>query len=133
MGKSMLLTDRRRLRRSLVYIIHLHHELWWKAVAVLAASLLCWTYLTIVFLSGTALFNLLGNLQVIHFENQGKLLRKGFGCFCLYWGFDLLYCLSKISHRFLIFALLARVLGCDSQSICGCLANNREQRDHQFH
>lgn len=93
--------------REVTRMIYLHHNSWLQAVVILVASLVCWTYLTILYLSGTALFNLVGNLQVIHFENYGKLLERNLDVSVYIEEHRrLTYYLSKISHRFRVFALL---------------------------
>ncbi|XP_076896181.1 uncharacterized protein LOC143549056 [Bidens hawaiensis] len=78
----------------------------WGCVTLLA-SLVTWAYSAIVFLSGTALFNLVGNLQVIRIENYGKILERDLDVSVYIEEHTrLAYCLSKISHRFRAFLLL---------------------------
>lgn len=102
--------------REVTRVIYLHHDSWWQAVVVMLASLVCWTYLTIVFLSGAALLNLVGNLQVIHFENYGKLLERDLDVSeYIEEHMRLTYYISKISHRFRIFALLEFLIVTASQ------------------
>ncbi|KAM7480145.1 hypothetical protein LguiA_028358 [Lonicera macranthoides] len=102
--------------REVTRVIYLHHDSWWQAVVVMVASLVCWTYLTIVFLSGTALLNLVGNLQVIHFENYGKLLERDLDVSeYIEEHMRLTYYISKISHRFRVFALLEFLIVTASQ------------------
>ncbi|KAK2971371.1 hypothetical protein RJ640_030337, partial [Escallonia rubra] len=93
--------------REVTRAVYLHHDSWWLSIATTLASLVCWTYSTIVFLSGTALFNLVGNLLVIHFENYGKFLEKDLDVSVyIEEHMRLTYYLSKVSHRFRVFALL---------------------------
>jgi hypothetical protein len=66
-----------------------------------------WTYSAVIYLSGGALFNLVCNLQVIHFENYGKLLERDLDVSVYIEEHTRLrHHLSKISHRFRIFLLL---------------------------
>ncbi|RWW46584.1 hypothetical protein BHE74_00047488 [Ensete ventricosum] len=66
-----------------------------------------WVYLTIIVLSACMLFNLVCSLQVIHFEDYGKLLeREVDALICLEEHLRLRYYLSQISHRFRMFLLL---------------------------
>ncbi|KDO52578.1 hypothetical protein CISIN_1g029677mg [Citrus sinensis] len=83
------------------------HSSWWQSVGVVVALLVSWTNSTVIYLSGTALFHLVCNLQVIHFENYGKLLERDLYVSVYVEEHTLLkYNLSKISHRFWIFLLL---------------------------
>lgn len=93
--------------REVTRAVYLRDELWWWSVMTLVASLVSWTYSTILFLLGMSLFNLVGNLQVIHFENYGKLLEKDLDLSVyIEEHVRLKYNLSKISHRFRAFLLL---------------------------
>lgn len=93
--------------REVSRIVYLQDEPWWRSFGYLIASLLCWTYSTVMFLSGTGLFCLVGDLQVIHFENYGKLFDKDLDVSVyIEEHMCLTYYLSKISHRFRIFVLL---------------------------
>ncbi|XP_057970364.1 uncharacterized protein LOC131159454 isoform X2 [Malania oleifera] len=92
---------------EVVQVIYLHHDSWWQSVAILVASLVSWTYSTIIYLSGSALFNLVCNLQVIHFENYGRLLERDMDVYIyIEEHIRLTHYLSKISHRFRIYLLL---------------------------
>ncbi|XP_057480810.1 uncharacterized protein LOC130767809 isoform X2 [Actinidia eriantha] len=93
--------------REVVRSIYVRHGPWWQSIGVVIALLVSWTYLTVIFLSGTALFNLVCNLQVIHFESFGKLLGRDLDV-SIYIDehIRLRHYLSKISHRFRIFLLL---------------------------
>lgn len=60
-----------------------------------------------VFLSASILFHLVCNLQVIHFDDYGKLLeRENDVMLFIEEHIRLRHYLSKISHRFRIFLLL---------------------------
>lgn len=95
--------------------IYVYHNSWWQ-VAVLLGSLVSWTYLTTIFLSACLLFNLVGNLQIIHCQGYGFLLqRESDGLILLAEHLRLRHHLSKISHRFRIFLLLTLVVVTVSQ------------------
>lgn len=92
--------------REVIHVVCMHSS-WWQSVGVAVALLVLWTYSTVIYLSGTALFHLVCNLQVIHFENYGKLLERDLDVSVYVEEHMLLkYNLSKISHRFRIFLLL---------------------------
>lgn len=79
----------------------------WRACAVLFASVASWTYLTTIILSSCMLFNLVCSLQVIHFDDYGKLLEQDADPLVyLKEHLQLRHNLSKISHRFRVFLLL---------------------------
>lgn len=104
--------------REVIHIVYAHNDSWWQAVATLFAMLVSWTYSTIIFLSGSAIFNLVCNLQVIHFENYGKLLERDIDV-SVYIGehIRLKHHLSKISHRFRVFLLLELLFVTASQFV----------------
>lgn len=88
-------------------VIYVHYDSWWKSVLALLALLVSWTFSTIIFLSGSALFNLVCSLQVIHFENYGKLLERDMDVSAYIEEHTrLTRYLSKISHRFRIYLIL---------------------------
>lgn len=93
--------------REVARLVYLHNGSWWLSITLFFVCLVSWSYSTLVFLSGCALFNLVGNLQVILFENYGKILEKDLDV-SLYIEehMNLTYDLSKISHRFRVFLLL---------------------------
>ncbi|GAA0170371.1 guanyl-nucleotide exchange factor [Lithospermum erythrorhizon] len=100
----LLLKIARELARLMIYV---DGGSWWQSIVIFFVSLLSWTYTTLIFLLGTALFNLVGNLQVIHFENYGKLLEKDLDVSVyIEEHMRLTNYLSKISHRFRLFLLL---------------------------
>ncbi|KAG8379418.1 hypothetical protein BUALT_Bualt07G0086400 [Buddleja alternifolia] len=93
--------------REITRLMYTHQDSWWWSVIFFFACLLSWSYSTLVFLSGCALFHLVGNLQVIHFENYGKVLEKDSDVSVyIEEHMNLTYDLSKISHRFRIFLIL---------------------------
>ncbi|KAL6997010.1 hypothetical protein U1Q18_007133 [Sarracenia purpurea var. burkii] len=96
-----------KIAREVAHAIYVRHDPWWESVVTVIALLVSWTYLTMIFLSGTALFNLVCNLQVIHLENFGKLLERDLDVSVyIEEHMRLTNYLSKISHRFRIFLLL---------------------------
>lgn len=102
--------------REVTRLIYLHRDSWQQSAIVMVVSLVCWTYLTVLFLSGAALLHLVGNLQLIHFENYGKLLERDLDVSeYIEEHSRLTYYLSKISHRFRIFALLEFLIVTASQ------------------
>lgn len=93
--------------REIIRISYVPHELWWLSVAILLASILSWTYVSLISLSASVLFHLVCNLQVIHFNDYGKLLERESDVFVyIEEHIRLRYYLSKISHRFRIYLLL---------------------------
>ncbi|KAK6924702.1 Protein of unknown function DUF3537 [Dillenia turbinata] len=90
--------------REVLRLIYVKYDSWLESVSVLIALIVSWTYSTIVYLSANILFSLVCNLQVIHFENYGKLLERDLDV-SLYIEehMRLVYYLSKISHRFRIY------------------------------
>lgn len=85
---------------------------------MLTVLLVSWSYSTVIYLSGSGLFNLVCNLQVIHFENYGKLLERD-SDLSVYMEehIRLTHYLSKISHRFRIFLLLEFLVVTASQFV----------------
>ncbi|GAB2269709.1 hypothetical protein Dimus_004631 [Dionaea muscipula] len=96
-----------KVAQEVVRAIYVHNGPSSESVITYLAILISWAYLTIIFLSGSLLFNLVCNLQVIHFENYGKLLESDLDV-SLYIDehMRLTHYLSKISHRFRIFLIL---------------------------
>ncbi|XP_026659905.2 uncharacterized protein LOC103705753 [Phoenix dactylifera] len=65
-----------KITREIFRFVYIFHESIWKSIVVLLASIISWAYLIIIFLSACTLFNLVCNLQVIHFEDYSKLLER---------------------------------------------------------
>ncbi|XP_077229429.1 zinc finger CONSTANS-like protein (DUF3537) [Tasmannia lanceolata] len=94
--------------REIIRLVYVQHDSWWQSVVILIASIVSWIYLTTIFLSACILFNLVCNLQVIHFEDYGNLLQRDLDALILLEEhMRLRHHLSKISHRFRIYILLA--------------------------
>ncbi|XP_042519669.1 uncharacterized protein LOC122093391 isoform X2 [Macadamia integrifolia] len=93
---------------EVIRIIYVYRDSWWQSVAMILAMVFSWAYLTTISLSACLLFNLVCNLQVIHLDNYGKLL-EGDSDVSIFIEehLRLRHHLSKISHRFRIFLLLA--------------------------
>ncbi|KAM0947016.1 hypothetical protein DsansV1_C08g0081651 [Dioscorea sansibarensis] len=93
--------------REIIRFVYVHHGSIWKSAIFTLASIISWAYLTTIFLSACILFNLVCNLQVIHFDDYVKLLERDTEALvCLEEHVHLRYYLSKISHRFRIYLLL---------------------------
>ncbi|XP_065636536.1 uncharacterized protein LOC111985908 isoform X3 [Quercus suber] len=104
--------------RDVIRMVYAHNDSWWQSVATLFASLVSWTYSTTIFLSGSALFNLVCNLQIIHFENYGKLLERDLDVSVyIEEHIRLKHNLSKISHRFRIYLVLELLVVTASQFV----------------
>lgn len=74
--------------------------------------------MSMISLSASVLFHMVCNLQIIHFENYGKLL-EGESDVLVFMEehIHLRYHLSKISHRFIIYLLLGLFAVTASQSV----------------
>ncbi|XP_020593069.1 uncharacterized protein LOC110033436 isoform X1 [Phalaenopsis equestris] len=95
-----------KVMREILRFGAISHDSTWKAVVVLLFSIMSWIYLTTVFLSSCLLFNLVINLQVIHFEDYCRLLERDMDTLIFFEEhIRLRYNLSKISHRFRAFLL----------------------------
>ncbi|CAA2968670.1 uncharacterized protein LOC111378368 isoform X1 [Olea europaea var. sylvestris] len=104
--------------REVIRILYVRHESWWHSVAILFALILSWTCVTTIFLSACILFHVVCNLQIIHFEEYGKLLEREHDCLVLIQEHARLrFYLSKISHRFRIYLLLLFLIVTISQFV----------------
>ncbi|KAK7306236.1 hypothetical protein VNO77_44162 [Canavalia gladiata] len=109
----LLKTVREIIRLSLI-----EHGSLWLSVAILLALIISWTYVSAISLSACALFHLVCNLQVIHFDDYGKLLqRESDVLIFMEEHIRLRYHLSKISHRFRIYLLLQFLVVTASQFV----------------
>ncbi|XP_062192368.1 uncharacterized protein LOC133895865 [Phragmites australis] len=96
-----------KVTREFCRFSHIFQESIWRSCLVLFASIMSWMYLTTIILSSCMLFNLVCNLQVIHFDDYGKLLEQDADPLVyLKEHLQLRHNLSKISHRFRMFLLL---------------------------
>jgi hypothetical protein len=96
-----------KVTREIFRFSHMLHESTWRAFIVFFASIISWMYLTTIVLSSSMLFNLVCNLQVIHFDDYGKVLEQDADPLVyMKEHLQLRHNLSKISHRFRMFLLL---------------------------
>ncbi|KAM3211381.1 hypothetical protein ACQJBY_064884 [Aegilops geniculata] len=96
-----------KVTREMFRFSHMFHQSIWRSCIVLFASIMSWMYLTTIVLSSCMLFNLVCNLQVIHFDDYGKVLEQDADPLVyLKEHLQLRHNLSKISHRFRMFLLL---------------------------
>ncbi|XP_027337872.1 uncharacterized protein LOC113851558 [Abrus precatorius] len=94
------------------------HGSLWLSVAVVLALIISWTSVSAISLSACVLFHLVCNLQVIHFDDYGKLLqRESDVLLFMEEHIRLRYHLSKISHRFRIYLLLQFLVVTASQFV----------------
>ncbi|CAN6858775.1 unnamed protein product [Brassica oleracea] len=93
--------------REIIRMLYVPHDQPWLSVLILLSMILSWTYLSTIFLAASAMFHLVCNLHVIHFEDYAKLLdgESEISLF-IYEHICLRHYLSKISYRFRIFLLL---------------------------
>ncbi|MED6209772.1 hypothetical protein PIB30_058002 [Stylosanthes scabra] len=104
--------------REIIRISNVQHESWVLSVAIFFALIVSWTYVSAVSLSATILFHLVCNLQVIHFDDYGKLLQRESDVLVfMEEHIRLRYHLSKISHRFRIYLLLQFLVVTASQFV----------------
>ncbi|KAK6116584.1 hypothetical protein DH2020_049690 [Rehmannia glutinosa] len=102
--------------REIIRIMYVHHEAWWQSALILLAFVFSWAYVTTIILSACVMFHVVCNLQIIHFDEYGKLLeREPDVVELLQEHARLRYYLSKISHRFRIYLLLQFVIVTISQ------------------
>lgn len=105
-----------KIVREVIRIMYVRHESWWQSAAILLAFVLSWTYVITIILSACVLFHLVCNLQIIHFDDYGKLLeREPDVVLLLQEHARLRFYLSKISHRFRIYLLLQFLIATVSQ------------------
>ncbi|KAH0858146.1 hypothetical protein HID58_086407 [Brassica napus] len=102
--------------REIIRMLYVPHDQPWLSVLILLSIILSWTYLSTIFLAASAMFHLVCNLQVIHFEDYAKLLdgESEISLF-IYEHICLRHYLSKISYRFRIFLLLQFLVDTISQ------------------
>ncbi|KAF3436840.1 hypothetical protein FNV43_RR19593 [Rhamnella rubrinervis] len=104
--------------REVTRIVYINHGSWCQSAATLFALLISWTYSNIIYVSGSAMFNLVCNLQVVHLENYGRLLERDLDVSVYIEEHTLItHQLSKISHRFRIFLLLQFIIVTASQFV----------------
>lgn len=104
--------------REVIRMLYVQHESWWLSVAILLALIVSWTYVSMISLTACTLFHLVCNLQVIHFDDYGKLLESESDVLVfMEEHIRLRHHLSKISHRFRIYLLLEFLVVTASQFV----------------
>lgn len=104
--------------REIIRISYVQHGSWWLSLAIFLALIISWTYMSTISLSACILFHLVCNLQVIHFDDYGKLLQRESDVLVfMEEHIRLRYQLSKISHRFRIYLLLEFLVVTASQVV----------------
>lgn len=107
-----------KIAREIIRVLHVRHESWLQSFAILLAFIVAWTYVTTIFLSACIMFHLVCYLQIIHFDDYGKLLGGDSEVLLFIEEHTRLrHHLSKISHRFRIFLLLAFLVVTTSQFV----------------
>lgn len=62
--------------REIVRMLYVERGSGWLSIAILMALLISWTYVSTISLTASIMFHLVCNLQVIHFDDYGKLLER---------------------------------------------------------
>nr|XP_043624643.1 uncharacterized protein LOC122596177 [Erigeron canadensis] len=105
-----------KIIREVMRMMYMHHNSWWESCGVLVTLTLSWTYVTVIFLSSCLVFQLVCNLQIIHFDDYGNLLERETDVLIFIEEHARLrHHLSKISHRFRIYLLLVFIVVTSSQ------------------
>ncbi|EXB94980.1 hypothetical protein L484_006745 [Morus notabilis] len=104
--------------REIVRMLYVEQKSGWHSVAILMALVISWAYVSTISLTASIMFHLVCNLQVIHFDDYGKLLeRESDVLVFIEEHIRLRYHLSKISHRFRIFLVLQFLVVTASQFV----------------
>ncbi|KAM1303765.1 hypothetical protein PS2_021071 [Malus domestica] len=104
--------------REVIRMISVHHKSWWMSSAVLVALVLSWAYVSTITLTASILFHLVCNLQVIHFDDYGRLFERDSNVLLfMEEHIRLRYHLHKISHRFRMFLLVQFIIVTTSQFV----------------
>lgn len=105
-----------KIGREIVGVTYMHHESWWKSSSVPVALTLSWAYVNTIYLSSCLVFHLVCILQIIHFDDYGKLLETETDVLVFIEEHARLrHDLSKISHRFRIYLILVFTVVTSSQ------------------
>ncbi|KAL8267108.1 hypothetical protein R6Q59_004452 [Mikania micrantha] len=105
-----------KIALELIRIMYMHQESWWKSFSILVALTFSWAYVNFIYLSSCLVFHLVCNLQIIHFDDYGKLLETDTNVLIFIEEHARLrHDLSKISHRFRIYLLLVFAVVTSSQ------------------
>ncbi|KAK7319064.1 hypothetical protein RJT34_03776 [Clitoria ternatea] len=104
--------------REIIRISYVQHGSWGLSLVILFVLITSWTYMSAISLSACILFHLVCNLQVIHFDDYGRLLQRESDVLVfMEEHIRLRYHLSKISHRFRIYLLLEFLVVTASQAV----------------
>ncbi|GMH01514.1 hypothetical protein Nepgr_003353 [Nepenthes gracilis] len=104
--------------RETIRLLNVKDEPWWQSAAIALALIISWMYMNAICLVACIMFHLVCSLQVIHFDDYGKLLERESNIFFLMQEhFRLRQYLSKISHRFRIYLLLVFLVVTASQFV----------------
>ena len=94
----------------------MHHDSWLKSFGILVALTFSWACVNFIYLSSCLVFHLVCNLQIIHFDDYGRLLETETDVLVFIEEHARLrHDLSKISHRFRIYLLLLFTVVTSSQ------------------
>ncbi|XP_019463655.1 PREDICTED: putative phosphatidylinositol N-acetylglucosaminyltransferase subunit C isoform X2 [Lupinus angustifolius] len=104
--------------REIIRASYAQQGSWQLSLVLTLALIISWTYVSAISLSASILFHLVCNLQVIHFDDYGKLLQRESDVLVfMEEHIRLRYHLSKISHRFRIYLLLGFLVVTASQCV----------------
>ncbi|GKB77392.1 hypothetical protein Tco_0944287 [Tanacetum coccineum] len=105
-----------KIAREFIRLMYMHHESWLKSFGILVALTFSWAYVNFIYLSSCLVFHLVCNLQIIHFDDYGRLLETETDVLVFIEEHARLrHDLSKISHRFRIYLLLLFTVVTSSQ------------------
>lgn len=105
-----------KIAREVIRVTYMQHESWWKSFGILVALTWSWAYVNFIYLSSCLVFHLVCNLQIIQFDDYGRLLETETDVLVFIEEHARLrHDLSKISHRFRIYLLLVFTVVTSSQ------------------
>ncbi|XP_076940409.1 uncharacterized protein LOC143609576 [Bidens hawaiensis] len=105
-----------KIAREFIRVMYLHQGSWWKSFGILVALTFSWAYVNFIYLSSCLVFHLVCYLQIIHFDDYGRLLEAEADVLVFIEEHARLrHDLSKISHRFRIYLLLVFAVVTSSQ------------------
>ncbi|KAJ9549521.1 hypothetical protein OSB04_022064 [Centaurea solstitialis] len=105
-----------KIAREIINVTYVRHDSLWKSSTVPIALTLSWAYVNTIYLSSCLVFHLVCILQIIHFDDYGKLLETETDVLVFIEEHARLrHDLSKISHRFRIYLILVFTVVTSSQ------------------
>ncbi|XP_076889355.1 uncharacterized protein LOC143540086 isoform X2 [Bidens hawaiensis] len=105
-----------KIAREFIRVMYMHQGSWWKSFGILVALTFSWAYVNFIYLSSCLVFHLVCYLQIIHFDDYGRLLETEADVLVFIEEHARLrHDLSKISHRFRIYLLLVFAVVTSSQ------------------